>query len=632
MPTWYSIRNRLEAGEVKARNSFERFLTSFITSYGCLDVWYRSVASDSSELECRIFYIQSDDSYVATETWERTGERPEFWLQMKGTAATIRATIISLLPYISQLHSKKRHGEWNFGPTEPFLGEGSITVDINGNTIITGRFGDIALYNNGVELNWEDIVWNFDGCATTATCPPTTSVCFSNLGYPIEDCTGTVGTCVRGSCGSWIATYPESLAECDGTWYVGEDLTSKTGDYWDTVFSCPDPTGTCVTGDCTLGFTASYPVTEAACTGDWFKGVDLSGEGPAYWDEYYDCEDPIGCCVVGTTCNWDSISVTTESECATLGGTWTEGVKGKECTIAQYEEDNNCNPAPPQSISYVVTYYVTDAWFSAPLFPGIANPAGPVFDTSAYENNWYTHPAVTPGSQVTWPLALQASSPDFCAGYTLNNYSYNKTQVSGSLTLIYNFSYLSGDKDEAIYGIDSIVGHPGFNLNDQLVTFNTDIWSDNACCFPFNCCTTNPTYCEGIHYYQHLGTMTTINATLNGTLTRTYNAITGNTNYYGIVTVRPQDSSLSNTTIEFGSNVSYFSTGITDSPSKWVSAGAARDDYPKKIHIGSVTIQNNTDVSWGDNLVPYTYEAGADGLFLAGVQAYRLTNTILETA
>ena len=178
MATWYSIKNRLESGEVRARNELERFLTTIVTSYGCIDIWYRN--ADTPNVECRIFYLQEDSTFNATDlgrplnTWERVGERPKFWLQLTGTVSEIRASIVSFLPNLSRLHNEKRHGEWNFGAAQPFVGQGTlITVDpVTGNTIITGRFGDLLLTNEGEEIEWEDIVWSFNGCDPTATATP----------------------------------------------------------------------------------------------------------------------------------------------------------------------------------------------------------------------------------------------------------------------------------------------------------------------------------------------------------------------------------------------------------------------------------------------------------------------------
>jgi len=359
MPTWYSLRNRLEAGEVSARNSFERFLTTLVTTYGCLDIWHRSVASSSSELECRIFYMQADDSFVATESWERDGERAEYWLQVKGTASEIRATLISLLPQISQLHETKRHGEWNYGPIEPFKGQGSITTDINGNVIISGRFGDIALYDGGVELNWEDIAWSFDGCEVTATAPPST-VCFYPLGSSVLQCgedeeePDPVGTCVRGDCRGYVANYPETAGECDGVeWIQDQDLSKQPQEFWEDRYNCEivdPPEGTCVTGDCTSGFTSSY-VEQDACDGiDWFEEVDLTAEPSSYWEDYYNCVEPTGCCILGDTCEWDFVGITTEQECidahaALPPGTaysWNPNSKEATCNLDYLTKTNTC--------------------------------------------------------------------------------------------------------------------------------------------------------------------------------------------------------------------------------------------------------------------------------------------------
>lgn len=428
MPTWYSIRNRLEAGEVSARNEFERFLTSFVTSYGCLDIWYRSVATGSSVLECRVFYIQADDTYVAENEWERDGERPEYWLQLKGTSNEIRASLISLLPEISQLHNTKRHGEWNYGATQPFQGQGSITIDPgNGNVIVTGRFGDIAIYDGGVELNWEDITWEFDGCDVTATAPPGTTICYERLNNSIDECVETdpadpVGTCLRGDCnGGWSANYPETAAECsDGVdWIPDKDLSAQTQDYWNDYQGCPepDPDGTCVVGTCDLGYTTSY-ITSGACSAlggiDWFENEDLTGLGSAYWEDFYNCPDPLGCCIVGPECEWTFVGVTTQSECTALGGSWTEGVKGQECTEQYLSDQAGCTDVP-ETVTVTVDYAITAGQHSSPgYFGGIpgnsvnlpfwwygdcgitpSTPTGDIECTGVYL------PAITPGSSYT---------------------------------------------------------------------------------------------------------------------------------------------------------------------------------------------------------------------------------------
>ena len=150
-PTWFSIKNRLEAGLVKTNNEWERFITSLVTSYGCLDIWYKNISSESNVLECRIFYLQVDSTYTATESWHRTGERPKPWMQLKGTVRELRATLISLLPQLSQLHDTKRHGEWILGATQPFEGQGSIVTRVASGsgfvTVITALDFSIILIN-----------------------------------------------------------------------------------------------------------------------------------------------------------------------------------------------------------------------------------------------------------------------------------------------------------------------------------------------------------------------------------------------------------------------------------------------------------------------------------------------------
>lgn len=428
MPTWYSIKNRLEAGEVKARNEFERFLTGLVTSYGCIDVWYNNIESTSNIITCRLYYIQKDITFTASalgrplESYERNEERPEYWLQLRGTVAELRATIISLLPRISQLHNKKIHGEWNFGATQPYEGQGSIvTVDpSNGNIIITGRFGDIVVNNNGQELNWEDIVWSFDGCNPTATSPPGSEVCFTELGSAIRTCRPTadaVGSCVCGTCcQGFQVTYPITQAACScsnpqSAWISSQDLSNELSTYWFDYFSCAACNGTCVTGSCDAGYTDNYPVQNASCTGIWFGGRDLSGQTSNYWETYFGClpDNAIvpGCCVIGNACDNYQVSVTTESICvanaaaAGLPYTWTEGNIGQNgsCSLEKTLEDNSCNDN--NRVTITASFAYTAGTHYQPCF--IFNPGG---DNEALHGPFWgdiTIPAITPGSAHTAP-------------------------------------------------------------------------------------------------------------------------------------------------------------------------------------------------------------------------------------
>lgn len=619
MPTWYSIRNRLEAGEVKARNSFERFLTGFITSYGCLDVWYRSVASDSALIECRLYYIQKDPSYVATESWERDNERPKYWLQLKGTEDQIRASVISLLPHISKLHDSKRHGEWNFGATQPFDGEGSIITVQPGtnNIVITGRFGDIELSSNGERLNWEDITWQFDGCEPTATGPPADEVCFQ-FGTALQKCYPTedpIGTCLEGSCGSWsasITTEDECTAAGGVEWFEDQDYTERTQDEWDDDQACPDPVGTCVTGSCDGGWTATYPVTEAACSGTWFKGQDLSGQTQDYWNDYFECEDPYGCCVVGDTCDWSFIGVTTESECDALGGTWTEGVKGKTCTIGQYEEDNGCNPAAPQSITVIATLYYTLGFISFIPLPG--------FEPYVYARSFNSilRPEITPGSKLSISPTIPSSS-GICSNFSYTNFDPTQCQTYGTQTMIYTFTYSSGDNNSAIYNIDSTVGHPCLSVSKNLVTYNTDWWDGT--------CDGDSITVDGIHAYQYEAQAKKINGTVNGQLSREYDSQTGTVSYTGTAEFTPQANPNDTKTIVFGGGNSMSVPAIFVGPSKFVTQGLPNDIYNAQIPLGDLTLSTQiSDTSWG-NTDPEFFNTPD----VISFEAYRITTAVLET-
>lgn len=623
MPTWYSIRNQLEAGAVKANNSLERFFTGFITAYGCIDVWYRSVASDSSAIECRIYYIQKDPGFTASESWERDNERPEYWLQIKGSEAEIRASVISLLPHIAKLHTDKRHGEWNFGATQPFDGQGSIiTVQPGtGNIVITGRFGDLALYSDGTELNWEDIVWEFDGCSPTATGPPADTVCFQ-FGNELERCRPTsdpTGTCLTGSCGNWTATAGQTSAECTAAggvqWYNGVDLTDWTQDQWDADQSCPDPTGTCVTGTCGGGWTVTYPVTEAACSGNWYKGVDLTGQpNPDYWDDLYNCADPLGCCVVGSTCDWDFIGVTTQSECTTLGGVWTEGVKGKSCSIGQYEEDNGCNPSPPQTISVTATLYYTVGFISFIPWPGFE----PYLYTRSF--NSLLRPAITPGSKLAISPTIPTSG-ELCEGFTYSNFDPTLCQTYGTQTVTYTFSYLYGNESDATYGIDATIGHPGITVAKNLVSYNTDWWDGT--------CGGDAITVDGIHAYQYEGQAKKINGTVNGTLRRVYTPETGAT-YTGqaVFTAQTNPAINSRSIIFAGGSSSMTVPSLFVGPSKFVTQGLPNDIFNTAIPLGDLTLNTETsDITWG-----YPDAEFLNTPDVIPFEVYRITTSVLEAS
>lgn len=642
MATWYSIKNRLESGEVKATNTFERFLTVFITSYGCIDMWYRDVttSSEDDEREVRIYYLQKDTTFTAANTWERNNERPKFWLQFKGNEETIRASMISLLPYISQLHDQKRHGEWNFGATQPFEGQGSIITPAGNGFVVSGRFGDLVITNNGVIIDWETITWAFDGCNPTATIPLADDVCLKNLGVPVADCGGgpaAVGTCLTGSCGNWSGTYPITDADCSGIWFEKQDLSGYTQEQWNANQSCPDPTGTCVTGDCDNGFSAAYPVTQANCNGiDWFEGVDLSGNNSAYWENYYNCPAPIGCCVIGTTCNWLSVSETTEAQCTTNAGsrpfTWTEGNKGETCTLEYLSEANNCNTVPA-TLSLQATLAYSDGTLSAYLgCDGSGDAILPFISPG-------TMAIVTPGQPGIAPTSPRSSQPGDCAGYTYNADQMNKNQAFGSTTFNLTATYLYSIGDTAYYGIDDVQGWPGIVVNKTLRNFLADNYLPPCSFFTPDD--------EGWNHYEYSSenATTRIPGTMNGLLTRA--SYGGNLTFYGgSVEFTPLDSSLPTRTLNLNSNINNWRVpSLTCSPGWYkalhgstppVNQGCIYELFNKNEPLSSLEISfpfegtPSIDTTYGASLIEQFY-TDPDGINRYRVEAYRLTATMTES-
>ena len=277
-PTWYSIRKRLEAGEVKANNELERFLTSLASFFNCIDIWYQTSEEDSNIVECQIIYLQADSTFTASTSWEENGERPKFWMQLKGTVAEIRATFISLLPRLSRLHSEKRHGEWNFGSTQPYEGQGAIqTVDGSGNVILSGRFGDLTVYgNNSNEIDWETITWAFDVCSVQANVGPNAGLCIEQPGMTERICNclsgSSCGTCVLGGCGNvWDAQWPYTEAQC----------SSDSGRF--------------------------IPCLTGTSTDPWPCGVDYSQYPQSHWEQVYCDETCSSPCTVDNDCASDQI-------------------------------------------------------------------------------------------------------------------------------------------------------------------------------------------------------------------------------------------------------------------------------------------------------------------------------------
>ena len=447
-PTWFSIKNRLTAGSVKASNDFERFLTIMVTTYGCIDIWYQQLEESSNVYEIRIFYLQKDSTYTASNSWERAGERPKFWMQIKGTEGEIRATVISLLPRLSQLHLKKRHGEWNFGAVQPYEGQGAVVTrtDIGGTfyTVITGRFGDLLLSNDGSVLDWEDITWSFDGCEPRAQAPDSDQVCFKSLTDAVFNCEDTVavtGTCVRGSCGSgWEAAYPVTEAGCVTTadlptkaWFSNQDLTDTSvynQAYWNNYFSCPDPTGTCIHGTCSTGFTATSGVTEAACTanpglyqnGKWYAGVTPS---PSEYDNLFNCTK--GCCRLGPDCDFVLHPDKTSAECDALLAlssytekTFTPGLFDG-CNEFDIRKANGCDDSsannPPDTITVTLQWAYSggsliepgNSCYVHPCHASLNDGLGFRFQG---DNGDEIVPAITPGSAINPPDFYNIGGPE----------------------------------------------------------------------------------------------------------------------------------------------------------------------------------------------------------------------------
>ena len=317
-PTWYSIRKRLEAGEVKANNELERFLTSLASFFTCIDIWYQTAEEDSNLINCQIIYLQADSTFTASNSWEENGERPKFWMQLKGTVAEIRATFISLLPRLSRLHSEKRHGEWNFGSTQPYEGQGAIQTRVGANIVLSGRFGDLTIYgNNSDEVNWETITWDFSVCGVQAT--------FNGAGLCIEQPGWTQRLC---SC--LLPPACSSDSDCS-------DGVSCTGGM------CQEFCGSCLLGGCGKYWDLQWPYTAAQCkaetglnnrffeclsdTAPWPCGIDYSQYPQSHWEQVYCDDECLSPCTVDSDCA--SGKVCANECCVTPGG---GSGKGASCT------------------------------------------------------------------------------------------------------------------------------------------------------------------------------------------------------------------------------------------------------------------------------------------------------------
>lgn len=165
---FYSVRNLLESGTVRDNDKNNQFLAAVISSYPCLDIWVR--VADDINLEVRILYIQKNQNFVATDTWERNNEEPKVWKQRHGSWDEIRAWLIGVLPSLSRLHDEKRNGLANFGHKNPYDGGGLVSsINADGTISILGRFGVLTVTIDGVVVPFSSFDWAFDGCLVQVT-------------------------------------------------------------------------------------------------------------------------------------------------------------------------------------------------------------------------------------------------------------------------------------------------------------------------------------------------------------------------------------------------------------------------------------------------------------------------------
>lgn len=169
-PTWYSIRNHLEASLVEDNNKNLQFLASMVTAYPCLDIWFRSSGRD---VELRVMYMQCNSGFFASDSWERNGEEPKVFQQLRGDWQSVRADLITLLPSLSRLSDDKRHGLANQGAKQPYEGGGLLfSVDGDGALILQGRYGAIQVEVNGAMLPFRAFNYDFNCCTPTVTIGP----------------------------------------------------------------------------------------------------------------------------------------------------------------------------------------------------------------------------------------------------------------------------------------------------------------------------------------------------------------------------------------------------------------------------------------------------------------------------
>ncbi len=315
-PTWYSIRNRLEAGEVNSRSSFERFLAILCSTYSCLDVWYRKAQTTKGVLfkrstaEVKIMFMQEEEGYVASNSWERDGERARLWQLFQGTEAEIRKSVIGVLPSLTSLHDGKRHGEYNFGKKQPYTGQGGLTYTLeNGTTILSGRFGDIVLNADGIDFNWEDLVWEFRGCNAQVTYPyEVDEVCQKFFGSIAFNCDDTnpgppaapIGCCFlpRPSCEELFQMTDEQLAALNAPDYTEAKCLKFKGAWQGPNTLCvpfneqsvlglcgnPKPLGCCIIGDC-LNYSTISGATLSTC------GNSAGNQPFLHITDTFDCSD-----------------------------------------------------------------------------------------------------------------------------------------------------------------------------------------------------------------------------------------------------------------------------------------------------------------------------------------------------
>lgn len=168
---FYSMRNMLEANAIRDNDRNNQFLAAVLTSYPCLDIWVR--VADDNDLEVRVLYIQKNQDYTATESWQRDTEEAKVWKQKRGEWPEILGWFIGVLPSLSRLHAEKRNGLANFGQANPYDGGGLVTnVNDDGTINVLGRFGVLTVTIDGVEVPFSAYDWDFDGCEVEITITP----------------------------------------------------------------------------------------------------------------------------------------------------------------------------------------------------------------------------------------------------------------------------------------------------------------------------------------------------------------------------------------------------------------------------------------------------------------------------